>query len=126
MYSETLNLQFFIIQLQSLKYLNYWAIILPISFSLASFALFDNSLAFCMPDFTLTDCVDFDTKTPSAKYVICDVKYDRAGELIRNANVDPTQFCNKHESQISAIFDRAMSSVDKQQHQLAMTPSNTK
>jgi hypothetical protein len=70
------------------------------------------------------DCVDCDKNVPSAKYVICDVKYDRAGELIRNANGDPTQFCNKHDSQISAMFDRAMSSVEKQQHRSTMSTQN--
>jgi hypothetical protein len=79
-----------------------------------------DNLASCMPELMSTDCTDCDPKMSSVKYVICDVKYDRSGELIRNANGDPTQFCNKHDSQISAMFDRAMSSVEKQQHQSTM------
>jgi hypothetical protein len=74
------------------------------------------------------DCVDCGPKPSSsntaAKYIICDVKYDHGGDLIRNANGDPTQFCNKHDSQISAMFDRAMSSVEKQQHQSTMPAFN--
>ena len=62
----------------------------------------------------------------SSKYLICDVKYDRSGELIRDAKGSPTQFCNKHDSQISAMFDRAISAIEKQQHQSAMQSADNK
>ena len=130
MITTKLKLQFLLFQLHLLKIINTLYIILPFALFIAfliSFDFFNSSVSFCMPDSTLTDC---DAKAPSAassaKYIICDVKYDRAGELIRNANGDPTQFCNKHDSQISAMFDRAMTSVEKQQHQLMTTSSDTK
>ena len=94
---------------------------------------YDDSVTFCMPDpSSLTDLnpIDCDPKpssgNASAKYVICVVKYDRSGEVIRNAKGDPTIFCNKHDSQISAMFDLAMSSVEKQQHQSTMQPVDDK
>ena len=126
MLKKVLRLQLSIFQLNLLKKVNILLNILPFAlfvYFLVSFDLFNSSITFCMSDSTLTDC---DTEAPSAKYVICDVKYNHAGELIRNANGDPTQFCNKHDSPISAIFDRAMSSIEKQQHQSTTTPLDKK
>jgi len=82
------------------------------------------------PSLTDSSCFNCDSKlsldNAPAKYVICDVKYDHTGKLIRNANGDPTQFCNKHDSQISAMFDRAMVAVEKQQHQSTTQSANDK
>jgi hypothetical protein len=53
----------------------------------------------------------------SSKYLICDVKYDLDGKLIRYANGDPKEFCNRHDTQISAMLDRCISSAEKLQLQ---------
>jgi hypothetical protein len=108
------KLQIFLFSLELLKLISF----LPIIFLVFSLflCLTDSAIVFCMDD-----CLDCNKLEPAAastsKYTICDVKYDRSGDLIKNSKGDPVVFCNKHDSQISAMYDRAMSAVEKQQHQ---------
>jgi len=122
MFIQLLNYQLINLPLKILKALNFLPIIFTISFFFSSFEFFDNDIVCCMPnpDSTGTDCAECVSNVSSskvtAKYEICDVKYDRDGILIRDAAGNPEKFCNKHDSQISAMFDRAMSAAEKAAH----------